>query len=208
MWAFISVLKRDARNSVPFAHHTLSCPFSSPNLSQREAEHGVIFRGQRDRQSQGPNHPGPMMGKSRSQLQPRGLNAKDKANARLLLINFIFFFNHSLHSRILIIRQEEMSLRTRVLSEWKLWLTENRESAPWGPRQGGRTGKVGTCHLEQWPPAAPCVYTMSPVTATLLPRPQTSSIAISFPGPFQFQTLLFIHVCCRNYILLTPSFSF
>ena len=33
-----------------------------------------------------------MMGKSRSQLQPRGLNTKDKANARLLLINFIFFF--------------------------------------------------------------------------------------------------------------------
>ena len=49
---------------------------------------------------------------------------------------------------------------------------------------------------------------MSPVTATLLPHPQTSSIAISFPSPFQFRTLLFIHVCCRNYILLTPSFFF
>ena len=168
MRALLSILKRDARNSAAFTHHPLSHPFSSPNLSQREREHGVIFGGQRDRKSQGPNHPGPVMGKSRSQLPPRGLNAKDKANVKLILINF-FFLNHSLHFRVLIIRQEEMSLRTRVLSEWKLWLKENRERAPRGPRQWGKDGKVGTCQLEQWSPPAPRVYTMFPVTATLLP---------------------------------------
>ena len=39
------------------------------------------------------------MGKSRSQLPPRGLNAKDKANVKLILINF-FFLNHSLQEEI------------------------------------------------------------------------------------------------------------
>ena len=141
MRAFLSILKRNARNSAPFTYRPLSRLFSPPNVSQREREHGVIFGGQRDRQSQGPNYPGPVMGKSRSQLPPRGLNAKDKANVKLILINF--FFNHSLHFRVLIVRQEEMSLRTRVLSKWKLWLKENRERAPRGPRQWGKDGEGG-----------------------------------------------------------------
>lgn len=208
MWVFLSILKRDARNSAPFTHHPLCRPFSSPNLSQREKEHGVIFGEQRDRQSQGPNHPGPVLGKSRSQQQPRGLNAKDKAYVRLILIKKKFFFNHSLHSRVLIIRQEEMSLRTRVLSEWKLWLKKNRERAPRGPRQCGKDGEGGQLTFGAVAPLLLPVSTQRPVTATLLPVSPGQLHRNKSPQSRPVSYLMFIHVCCRNYILLTPSFFF